>query len=91
MYNTSTATRNLLKYGIVFVLIAYTLYEFVAEYLGANSVGFTPTVFVIGLIILGGGTLFSGFLALRAWRESQAEAAAAIDAQEAINEEDTAG
>ena len=87
MYPTSPTTRNLLKYGLIFALLAYTLYEFVVEYLSGNSAGFTPTVFAVGLVILGGGTLFSGRLALKAWQQSQAEAEAAINAQQEETEE----
>ena len=82
MNNTSPATRNLLKYGIVLALFLYLTYSFVAEYL-AGTMGFTLPVFLIGIVILGGGTVFSGVLTLKAWRESQAEAAAALDAEEA--------
>ena len=82
MNNASPATRNLLKYGIVLALFLYLTYSFVSEYL-AGTMGFTLPVFIIGMVILGGGTVFSGVLTLKAWRESQAEAAAALDAEEA--------
>lgn len=83
MNNTSPASRNLLKYGLVLAFLLYILYSFVTEYLGGTTEGFTLPIFIIGLVILGGGCAFSGTLTLRAWRESQAEAAAAIDAAEA--------
>ena len=82
MNQMNETNRNLLKNGIVFALLGYLLYQFVMEYLAGQSEGFTPLVFVIGLVILGGGTLFTGFLTLKAWKVSQAEAAAAIDAME---------
>jgi len=82
MNKTSDANRNLLKYGLILALLGYTLYEFVMEYFSGNETGFTPVVFAIGLVILGGGTLFSGVLALRAWKVSQKEAAEALDAME---------
>jgi len=82
MNNASPATRNLLKYGLVLALLLYILYSFVTEYLGGTTEGFTLPIFIIGLVILGGGSVFAGSLTLRAWRESQAEAAAAIDAAE---------
>ena len=81
--NTMTdATRGLLKNGLVFAFLGYTLYEFVTEYLRGTSEGFAPWIFILGLLILGGGTLFTGILTLRAWKASQSEAAEAIDAQE---------
>lgn len=81
MNNPSPATRNLLKYGLVLALLVYLLYEFVMEYIRGTQ-GFTLPIFIIGLVILGGGCVFSGTLAARAWKESQEEAAAAIDAAE---------
>lgn len=82
MNNPTPATKNLLKYGIVLALFLYLLYSFVMEYISGTAEGFTPVVFIIGIVILGGGTLFSGVQALHAWKESQKEAAAAIDAME---------
>lgn len=86
MNNTTPATRNLMKYGVVLCLFLYLLYSFVTEYLAGTAEGFTPVVFIIGIVILGGGTLFSGVQALHAWKESQKEAAAAIDAAEETTE-----
>ena len=82
MNNSSPANKKLLKYGLVLAFLLYTAYELVAEYLSGTSEGFTLPIFVIAMVVLGGGCLFAGILTLRAWRESQAEAAAAIDAAE---------
>ena len=78
MNNSSPASRNLAKYGLLLAFFLYMLYEFVAEFLRGNSEGFTLPILLIGVVILGGGCAFAGVLTLRAWRESQAEAAAAI-------------
>ena len=82
MYNASPASRNLLKNGIVLAFLAYLLYGFVKEYLAGTSEGFTPVIFFIGLAVLGGGCIFAGILTLKAWKDSMAEAAAAIGPDE---------
>lgn len=82
MNNGSPASRNLAKYGLLLAFFLYMLYEFVAEFLRGNSEGFTLPILLIGVLILGGGCVFAGVLTLRAWRESQAEAAAAIQVDE---------
>ena len=82
MFPSSEATRSLLKYSVLFAYLAYLLYSFVTEYLRGESVGFTFPVFMIGVLVLGGGTVFLFVMTLRAWKRSQQEAAAAIDAKE---------
>ena len=82
MNTMSDATRSLLKNGLVFAFLGYTLYEFVMEYFRGTSEGFEIWILILGLVILGGGTVFTGLLTLRAWKASQSEAAEAIEAQE---------
>ena len=82
MNNSSPASRNLVKYGLLLAFFLYMLYEFAAEFLRGNSDGFTLPIFLIGVLVLGGGCVFAGVLTLRAWRESQAEAAEAIHVDE---------
>jgi len=83
----SEASRSLLKYGVIFAYLVYLLYGFVTEYFSGTTEGFTLPYFIIGALILGGGCIFLGKLTLQAWKKSQEEAAAAIDAAEKPAEE----
>ena len=88
MFNTSDASRNLLKYGLVLAFLLYYFYQFVREYFSGVE-GFTLPIFLVGLVIFGGGSIFVGSLTMKAWRESQAEAAKAIEEAEAAQQEET--
>ena len=55
MNNSSPASRNLAKYGLLLAFFLYMLYEFVAEFLRGNSEGFTLPILLIGVVCVGGG------------------------------------
>ncbi len=67
-------TAMLFMCGIVILAVLYMLWQVVSAYLQGGEGAPSLAVVIIGAVLLVGGCIFIGFLALRLYKQSKEEA-----------------